>query len=133
MAIRCAPTLLSLVVAVFAILPSPVPRATTLATTRFTIDKFSLATNPVSDVLDVSVGSRSRVGDSGALVATAVLFQTPFASPLSFVVSRVDVLLWAKASQPPRLGISDFMLALFADDGSVDHGPGVQVRPHSIR
>jgi hypothetical protein len=100
-----------------------------LASTRFTIDRFNLWALDVvaTDALDVSIGSRSRFGDAGTLVSTAVLIQTPATTSWFFAASRIDLLLYAQAPPTSRRDISDFVLSLYSDDGSVAHNPGVQV------
>jgi hypothetical protein len=114
--------------------PSPSPLATafptTIAQTRFTVDANNLTWALRSDSSTASVGAIDNFGDSiGSLVATAVLIKSPSNTAWNYRPTRVDVLFAAKAPQPSRpVGMSDFLLTLYSDDGSTDHNPGVQVR-----
>jgi hypothetical protein len=111
--------------------PSPSP--TTISQTRFVIDTFNLTYYTLSDSATVSVGAVDAYGDGiGSLVTTAVLVKTPLTNDSiawDYQPTRIDMLFHAKTSQPTRpAGISDFVLTLYADDGSSVHNPGVQVR-----
>ena len=116
--------------------PTATPRPTTITTTRYTIDRFNLTYALSTDAVSVSVGAQPQPwGDAaGTLVATAVLVKS-CANPddlpdLVYRPSRVDLLMASRDSQPSRTGIADFFVVLFADDGSEEHNPGVQV--HSL-
>jgi hypothetical protein len=86
----------------------------------------------VADRDTVSIGARNDFNDGGGtLVTTAVLFRTTDASPggpaWAYRPTRVDVLLTLAPNQATPRGISDFLLTLYADDGSPDHNPGIQL------
>ena len=83
-----------------------------------------------SDRSDVSVGARNDYSDCGNLVATAVLFRSP-ANRLgdpewAYRAARVEILMGMRPAQAPR-SLSDFLITLYADDGSDEHSPGTQL------
>ena len=112
---------------------SGTPRPTTIATTRFSFDRFNLTFARNTDASDVSTGCVDMFNDNlGTFVTTAVLFRT--APPRSgqpswtYRTARVDLLLYVKPGQT-RTSISDFSLNLYKDDGSAEHNPGVRLAP----
>jgi hypothetical protein len=86
-----------------------------------------------SDVTAASVGAVNYYGDSaGTLVTTAVLIRSPAnlaGDPVNWKYRpiRVDLLLFTKALQATRAGISDFLVTLYADDDTPEHNPSIQV------
>lgn len=113
--------------------PTATPNPTTISTTRYTIDRFNLTFALQSDAALVSVGALPLFfGDAvGSLVATAVLIKScanpPDFPDLIYRPSRIDLLMSSRDLQPGRAGISDFFVTLYADDGSDEHNPSVQV------
>lgn len=105
------------------------PAPTVLASTRYTIDRYLNFSGLDTDAQLVSVGAVNAFNDGlGTLVTTAVLCQTPTnPSSLPYRVARVDMLLYVKAVQSNRVGIADFSIQVFSDDGSATHAPGVLV------
>ena len=105
------------------------PAPTVLASTRYTIDKYFNFSGLDADAPLASVGAVNTFNDGlGTLVTTAVLCQTPTnPSSLPYRVARVDMLLYVKAVQANRVGIADFSIQVFSDDGSATHAPGVLV------
>ncbi len=86
----------------------------------------------MSDSSTVSVGARNQYGDSfGTLVTTAVLVKTPtniVGDPAwAYRPTRVDVLFMQQPNQAPFRVCTDFLVTLYADDGSTDHNPAQQL------
>lgn len=108
--------------------PSVLP--TVLASTRYTIDRFFNSTlGLVTDAPFVSVGAVNTFGDAaGNLAATAVYCTAPTNDAnLPYRLTRIDLLMFVKSVQSNRVGVSDFAIQIFADDGSADHAPGALV------
>jgi hypothetical protein len=106
---------------------------TTISASRFWIDANNLTFSFSSDEDLASVGAADDFGDGlGSLKATAVLILTgtdassPY-NPMQYVPLRCDFLLYRKPFQT-RVGITDFQLTLFSDDGTSTHNPDQQVR-----
>lgn len=111
------------------------PNPTTLASTRFLVDRF--AGQPFYSDATVSVGaSASAFSDGlGTLTSTAVLIRTPQnvagdSTAWMYRPSRVDFYLTtfqtpaATQAQP-----SSYNILLFADDNSTEHAPAEQLAP----
>ncbi len=106
-------------------LQGPSPLATTIATSRFTIDRFNLTFSLASDEPLTSIGGSDDYNDGlGSLKTTAVLFLTGSHPTISnpFIPTRVDFLLY-KLARMSRDTITDFALTLFSDDGTPEHNP----------
>jgi hypothetical protein len=109
--------------------PSPTAFATTISSSRFTIDRFNLTFALQSDEPLVSIGASDDYNDGlGSLKTTAVCFKTGSHATITspFIPTRVDFLLYKLARQN-RDGITDFRLTLFSDDGTPEHNPLAQV------
>ncbi len=109
--------------------PSPTAFATTISSSRFTIDRFNLTFTLASDEPLVSIGASDDYNDGlGSLKTTAVLVKTgshpTITSP--FIPTRCDFLLY-RLSKQSRETITDFTLTLFTDDGTSTHNPLAQV------
>jgi hypothetical protein len=112
------------------------PNPTTIAQTRYVIDRFNLTFFPYSDSKTASVGAADVLGDGlGSLVSTAVTFKTPANMSWYYKPSRIDILYAASKPQPSRpAGISDMVITLYSDDGTSARGPGlpVSLRPFGL-
>ena len=105
--------------------PTPIP--TFLSTTRFSIDRFNYTFSLSSDEPLVSVGAFDEFEDNlGSARTTAVLFKTPTGNGFPYTPTRCDMLFYKRGGQV-RDTLTDFVMTLYADDGTDDHNPGQQV------
>ena len=77
----------------------------------------------------MSIGCEDRYLDRlGSFAATAVLIRTPVSPPDAVFQPSLLSLLLKRTPGTLRTTISDMQLALYLDDGSKEHNPGVMVR-----